>query len=203
MPAHRSVSDVGSTVSSLLNEAKKNNPAAWRDLVNLYGPLAYHWCRRSGLEADDAADVVQEVFGAVTANLSRFRKERDGDSFRGWLFTITRNKIRDLARTRQGKPAAAGGSDAQHRLAEVPEQHDFLDDSVRDLVASWTPLIQAIELIQSEVEEPTWEAFWRTTVEQRTSSEVGQELGMSANAVRLAKGRVLRRLREELGNQGA
>ena len=48
-------------------------------------------------------------------------------------------------------------------------------------------------------EERTWTAFWRVTIDNRSTADVAAELGISANAVRLAKSHVLRRLREEMG----
>ena len=58
---------------------------------------------------------------------------------------------------------------------------------------------RALDLIRGEFEERTWQAFWLTAVEGRAAGEVALELGMSPGAVRVAKSRVLRRLREELG----
>jgi RNA polymerase sigma-70 factor (ECF subfamily) len=57
----------------------------------------------------------------------------------------------------------------------------------------------ALALIRSEFEPRTWQAFWLTAVEGRPPDEVSSELKMSPGAVRVAKSRVLRRLREELG----
>ena len=105
---------VGSTASSLLERARQQTPGAWERLTTLYGPLVYSWSRRAGLQAEDAADVVQDVFRAVVIHLSGFRRERSGDSFRGWLWTITQNKIRDLRRRQAGRPEAVGGTDAHH-----------------------------------------------------------------------------------------
>src|SRR5579872_2380249 len=99
---------VGSTSSSLLARARSQAPGAWERLADLYCPLVYGWARRAGLRAEDAADVVQDVFRAVLAHLSSFRRERSGDTFRGWLWTITRNKVRDLQRRQSGQPLAAG-----------------------------------------------------------------------------------------------
>jgi DNA-directed RNA polymerase specialized sigma24 family protein len=55
-------------------------------------------------------------------------------------------------------------------------------------------------LIRNEFEERTWQALWRTTVDGRSPAEVAGELNMTAGAVRVAKSRVLRRLRQELGD---
>ena len=113
--------DAGSISTSLLGRVKAGEGEAWRRLVELYAPLLYEWCRRRGLQAEDAADVAQEVFAAVARNIESFRRDRPGDSFRGWLWTITRSKIRDHFRRFKGQPEAQGGTDAQLRLAEIPE----------------------------------------------------------------------------------
>ena len=110
----------GSTSSSLLRRVKLQDPDAWRRLVRLYGPFVFLWCRRFGFDPDDAADVVQEVWTAVATHVADFRRERPEDSFRGWLWTITRNKLRD--RWRDPEPSAVGGTDARHSLEQVPDQ---------------------------------------------------------------------------------
>jgi RNA polymerase sigma-70 factor, ECF subfamily len=54
--------------------------------------------------------------------------------------------------------------------------------------------------VQYQFEDRTWTAFWKVTVENRSPAEVAAELGITANAVRLATSHVLRRLREEMGD---
>jgi RNA polymerase sigma-70 factor (ECF subfamily) len=188
----------GSTRSSLLERAKARDADAWQRLVSLYGPLVYHWCRRQQLTAEDTADLFQEVFRAVATHLSAFRKDRAGDTFRGWLLAITRNKIRDHFRRRRRQPQALGGSDALRRLAAIPDplaDHDEADspDEQRAFFR------RALQLIQAEFEERTWQAFWRVAVEGWLPGDVAAALRISLNAVYKAKARVLRRLRQELG----
>ena len=79
---------------------------AWQRLVHLYSPLVYRLCRRSQLQQDDAQDIAQEVFRAIHRRVVDFKKQGKQHSFRGWLWTITRNKIRDLARARAGREKA-------------------------------------------------------------------------------------------------
>ena len=110
----------GSTSSSLLGRVKAGESDAWGRLVELYGPTVYRWCRQCGWAADDAADVCQEVFGSVASNVGRFRREQPGDSFRGWLWTITRNKAQDHFRRRAGEPNVQGGSGHRDFLAALP-----------------------------------------------------------------------------------
>jgi RNA polymerase sigma-70 factor (ECF subfamily) len=180
------------TSLSLLNRVKEFEPSAWARLVDLYGPLVYRWCIRAKLQPADAADVGQEVFAAVARAIARFQRERVGDSFRGWLYTITRNKIRDRANTLG--PAATGGSSALHGLAQhpaPPEQDDSCDSDRGYLVR------RAVEMVRGDFEPDTWNAFWRTTVDGRPADEVAAELGLTRNAVYLAKARVRRRLADE------
>src|SRR5262250_370090 len=83
------------TSRSLLERVKADEAAAWERLVTLYAPLVFHWCRRYNLGEADVADILQEVFQAVFLHLADFRKERQADTFRGWLRRITQNKILD------------------------------------------------------------------------------------------------------------
>jgi RNA polymerase sigma-70 factor, ECF subfamily len=187
-----------STSSSLLARVKSRRPEAWLRLVELYAPLVYQWCRQSSLQPEDAADVGQEVFAAVDRGIAEFRRERPGDSFRGWLWTITRNKIRDhFRRHNKEHVQAQGGSAAQQRLAEIPDQPPTAAPSAG---ADGDHALErrALELVRATVEERTWQAFLRVTVDRQTPADVADELGMSVQAVYVAVHRVRRKLREEL-----
>lgn len=188
----------GSTSSSLLERVKAHDAVAWQRLVRIYGPLVYQWCRECGLQAQDIADTFQEVFSSVSLCVSQFRRERPSDSFRGWLWTITRNKIRDHFRSIQGQAQAQGGTAAQQQLAQLPER--LLEDSEpsRTDAPEVTSEYRALEAIRAEFEDRTWDAFWRTTVDGLTAAEAAAELGTTPEAVYKAKSRVLRRIREEL-----
>jgi RNA polymerase sigma-70 factor (ECF subfamily) len=189
-----------STSRSLLERVRADEPAAWERLVGLYAPLVYHWCRQYGVQEHDAADVFQEVFQSVAAHIGGFRRERPGDTFRGWVRTITHNKVLDHFRRRGREPQAAGGSEMQQRLSEAPAESDVSGDDSRDGALERGLFHRALELIRADFEDRTWRAFWRTAVDGETAHEVGIELNMTPGAVRVAKSRVLQRLREELGD---
>ncbi len=184
----------GGTSLSLLARASANDPASWWQLIQVYSPLVFYWARRGGLRDADSADVVQEVWQSVSAALPRFYCDEHTGSFRGWLWTITRNKLHDHFRAREGKAEAAGGSEARECLENIAESEPLDESGAQDQGL----LHRTLELIRGEFEERTWRAFWRMTVENRSAAEVGQELGLTRNAVHQAKFRVLRRLREEL-----
>src|SRR5262245_24685509 len=142
------------TSPSLLLRVQADDQAAWSRLVDLYAPLVYHWCRRAELGPEDAADVFQETFRSVAAHIHDFRRDRAGDSFRGWLRTIAQNKIRDHFRRLQNEPRAAGGTDAHVRLQAMPEPDlSDSDGSEENLVRQ--QLRQILETIRGEFEERT------------------------------------------------
>lgn len=192
-------SDPSSISSTLLDRIRARRPDAWERLVDLYGPVVYRWCRQSGLGPEDAADVVQDVFAAVATHVGGFRRDRPGDSFGGWLRTITRNKIRDHYRRRRGTPQAQGGTEAHEQLAQVGEPPEPSDPSAAtdNGLDAWLSR-RGLELVRAEFENRTWEAFRRTAVEGQSPAHVAEDLGMTVPAVYQAKSRVLRRLRQEL-----
>ena len=155
------------TSRTLLDRIKADDAAAWDRLVGLYAPLVYRWCRRWDLPEQEIADVFQDVFQAVATHIGEFRKERAGDTFRGWLRTIAHNKVRDHFRKLGREPGGAGGTDAQIRLrasggtgrpmTTIPATSTRIADSVG----------RALDLIRDEFEERTWRAFWLTAVEDR------------------------------------
>ena len=108
------------TSLSLLERANLSEPASWQKIVDLYSPLVFFWCRQAGLQREDAADVLQNVWQAVSVHLNRFERQKPG-GFRAWLWTITRNKLNDHFRRLRSEPAAPGGSSAQELLQELPE----------------------------------------------------------------------------------
>jgi RNA polymerase sigma-70 factor (ECF subfamily) len=192
-----SPSESSATSSSLLARVRAGEAAAWERLLAVYAPLVWHWCRDAGLQEQDGADVVQDVFQAVAARLVSFRP-RPGGTFRGWLRTIARHKICDLFRRRQAEPAGAGGSDAARWLGQVAAPADIEEASEagdRQVLAK-----RILDLLRPEFSEQAWQAFWLTAVEGRPAGDVAAELGMSAGAVRVAKCRVLQRLRAEMGD---
>lgn len=194
----------GSTSRSLLAAVRQDDSAAWGRLVDLYAPLLAAWCRRLRVAEQDVGDVLQEVFAAVAANLDRFRKERPQDTFRGWLSTIARNKVRDYYRQRADRPLAAGGTEASLRLAQAADPLGLAEESDADdsaeTAAFGEVLQRALHSIRPEFHEETWQAFWGVVIEGQTAADVAAALGMQPGAVRVSKSRVLARLRRELGD---
>lgn len=184
------------TSTSLLMRAKADDQSAWEILVELYSPLIYKWCLQSGYQSSDAADIGQEVFQAVARGLHSFHHDKAGDTFRGWLRTITRNKIRDHARAKINQPVSIGGSDAYQHILQVPlEEHAKEVSEEKKILYD-----KAISLLRGEFSDLHWKAFEMTAINEHQPIDVAEKLGMTTNNVRLIKSRVLRRLREQFAD---
>jgi RNA polymerase sigma-70 factor (ECF subfamily) len=183
---------VDTTSASLLERLQLSaDQAAWSRFVDLYTPLIYSWARQLGLQEADSADLVQEVFALLVEKMPSFVYDRRR-SFRAWLRTVTLNKYRDRCRRRAARPAELTGQPPP----EVPDQAVW--PSAGEAEDTQRLVARALELMQAEFAPTTWKACWEFVVAGRPAAEVAAQLGISENAVHLAKGRVLRRLRREL-----
>jgi RNA polymerase sigma-70 factor (ECF subfamily) len=187
-----------STSQTLLARVQRFEPEAWERFLCLYGPLVYGWCLHAGLNSTDAADVVQEVFTSVFKAIHTFNHGQPGNTLRGWLRVICRNKLNDFFRHKATIPEARGGNDATLQLAEIADFEDDASSAQND--RHWL-VRRAAQLVRDEFEETTWQAFWLVAVEHRKAADTAAQLGLTTGAVRQAKYMVLRRLRAELSDE--
>lgn len=185
----------GPTSPTLLHRLGASDPSAWNRFVFLYRPLVVYWCRQWTLRDGDLDDLVQEVLQVVLTDLARFEKWGETGSFRAWLRGVTRNKLLEYARRQRREPVALGGSDAAVRFDQVPFE-SLPDEGPEELGSLY---FRAAETIRNDFSEQTWDIFWRIAVEGQSPVQVARDLDLRPPAVRMAKARVLRRLREELG----
>jgi RNA polymerase sigma-70 factor (ECF subfamily) len=185
------------TSLSLLQRARANDQQAWQHLFYLYRPLVLYWCAHWGVRHENAEDVAQEVFRAAAAGLDTFRHDRPGDTFRGWLRGITHNKVLLHFRCRQREVQAAGGSAALERLEQLSDPLKTDDDPAEQISSLYR---RALDLVRGEFTERTWQMFWQTVIDSRTTAAVAAEMGVTDATVRQARSRVLRRLKEEVGD---
>jgi len=183
------------TRASLLVQLRTgSNHIAWQEFVKLYGPVIYGFARKRGLQDADAADLMQDVMRSVSAAIGRLDYDRQQGTFRGWLFTITRNKIFNFLSARRIRPQGSGDSATNQLLNSHPDEEDGSTAWEMEYQRRLASL--AMEQIKSEFQDKTWRAFWLTSVEGASAAEVSKQLGLSTGAIYVAKSRVLARLKE-------
>jgi RNA polymerase sigma-70 factor (ECF subfamily) len=185
------------SASLLLRIRDHGDHAAWSRFVDVYRPLVHGFARKHGLQEADAADLAQEVLRAVARSVGRLDYDPRRGSFRGWLFTVVRNQLRDFRERQRRQARGSGNSGVQQLLNERPAPPDGpeedWDREYERRLFTW-----AAEQVRPAVQAATWQAFWRTAVEGQSGQEVAQALGLSVAAVYLAKSRVMARLKEEI-----
>lgn len=181
--------------SLLMRLRDRQNGAAWSLFVEIYAPLIYGLARRKGLQDADAADLTQSVLQSVSAAASDFEYDPQ-KSFRGWLFTIVRNRVTDFQRSEKRRAVAAGDTATQALIEQRAGDEDELGQWEREHEQRLFEV--AAGKVRGEVHDSTWRAFQQTAVEGKSGKEVAEALGMSVAAVYLAKSRVMARIREQI-----
>jgi RNA polymerase sigma factor (sigma-70 family) len=188
-------SEPATRASLLLRLRDLGDAQAWSQFVRLYLPLVYEYLRRRGLQDADAADVAQNVLTSIAGAMPGFVYDPGRGSFRGWLLTVTRSRAVEWWQKERRQAALAGsaaGDWADQRAIEA-ERAAWEDDYRHALLAC------AAERVRPQIQENTWQAFWRTSLEEQPVEAVAAALGMSVGAVYVARSRVMARLREVVG----
>jgi RNA polymerase sigma-70 factor (ECF subfamily) len=134
---------------------------------------------------------VQDVFTVLVQKLPEFRYDPN-KRFRGWLWTIMLNKWREHRRHLAPAPIEVNATNLDE-AASPDSVREFWEQEYAQQVMK-----RALKVMQAEFQPTTWKACWESVVAERPATDIAKELGITVNAVHIAKWRVLRRLREEL-----
>ena len=179
--------------SLLLRLRDAQDHAAWGEFVSIYESVVLRLLRKSGLQDADCRELMQEVFLTVSLNVDRWDPDKERGSFRGWLRRVTRNLVINWLKRQQR--TVVGGSDLHALLAEVSTDSEA-ESREFDLEVRRAVFRRASEMVRSEVSSQSWQAFWAVAVSQTSVGEAAIRLGMTAGAVRVARCRIIARLRE-------
>jgi RNA polymerase sigma factor (sigma-70 family) len=170
---------------------------AWAEFVDIYEPLIYRLAVNKGLQDADAQDLCQDVFRAVAAAIERWDPDPAKGRFRAWLFRIARNLLVNFLAS-QGRQVRGSGSTSVQELLEAqpagdPEAEAEFAAEFKRRAFRW-----AADQVKNEFADSTWQAFWKTGIDNKPVTAVAKELGLSAGAIYIARTRVLARLRDRV-----
>ena len=159
----------------LVRKAQRGNRSAFGRLYQRYAGMV-HAIALSSLPGDEIADAVQETFLRA---LRRLKTLRQAEAFAGWISSITRNVVRDVARRR-----SLFRQDDDEPVHQATQEREVEANAVLELIES---LPKA----------------YRHTVKMRvvqgmTGPEIADRTGLSAGSVRVNLHRGMRLLRERL-----
>ncbi len=182
--------------SLLIRVRDPADQAAWREFVEIYRPVIVRFARQKGMQAADAEDVAQVVLASVARAIERREHDPSRAKFRTWLHRVADNAI--LNALSREKPDRGSGDSAMRAVLDQEESpggpdSDLLRLEYRREVFRW-----AARQVRPEFRKETWDAFWLTAVEGRTSEAAAKELAKNAGAIYAARSRVMRRIQEKV-----
>lgn len=195
------------TRASLLQRLKDlDDQSSWDEFYDLYHDLIFSVARRAGLSEVEAGEVVQNTLISVARKIPGFTYEPGKDSFKGWLLTVTRWRIRDQLAKRSEQPGREPmASPAQHeqetRTATIER---VADPGGSDLEAIWeqeweTQLLQtALARIKRQVHPQHYQIYHLHVILGQPAREVARALGVNIAQIYLAKHRVGSLLKQEV-----
>jgi RNA polymerase sigma-70 factor (ECF subfamily) len=178
------------TSLSLLAQLRDGDPASWERMFALYAPLLRGWLRPRGVQDADIDDLTQNALTVVLRRLSEFEHNGRTGAFRSWLRGVVTNVLREHLRTAGRRPA--GDADLLADLEDPAGEMTRWWDAEHDRYV----LRGLMNLVREEFAAASWEAFRLTALGGRTVADAATELGLTVNAVHIARSRILARLRE-------
>jgi RNA polymerase sigma-70 factor (ECF subfamily) len=178
----------------LIGLADPQNRAVWQTFYDRYRPLLTTFAKRLGLKEVDAEDAAQEALIAFMTSYQQGRYDREKGRLRTWLSAIARNKIHDIQQRRYREAAAGAGDSSVDPLEQIAD-----DRSMSEIwEAEWQRAVlrQCRAEVEQQVDAKTMKAFDLLVVEGKKAGDVAAELGMTRNAVYLAKSHVLDRMQK-------
>lgn len=181
-----------STTSSLIGNLQEASPERWHAFVMVYSPLIRFWIRQDRVKPDNVDDVLQETLKSVFHGIRQFQWKAGSGTFRGWLRTIVKRRSVDHFRVQPKDQVTPQGI---LEKIEVPEQKDPTETEAEER-ALLDLKARALELVRQSTTEKTWQMFWMSAVEGLPTPDIARKFQVTTAAVRVAKARVLNRLRE-------
>ena len=164
-------------LSLLIRLRDQKDQEAWTQFVEIYSPFIFGFARRCGLQESDAADLVQEVMGEVTKSIAGFEYDPQLGKFRSWLYKIAKRTMSRIRQKQSRQPVGSGDSDTFQLIASRLDEHDdvqeYWDREYHRYLIEW-----AADKIRCQFNESTWQAFWLTSVEERSPQTGRRPVGL-------------------------
>ncbi|MEN8126411.1 MAG: sigma-70 family RNA polymerase sigma factor [Planctomycetota bacterium] len=183
------------TTTQILDDLKfSDNSNAWKTFTDHFYPVIFAFAKSMGLSAADAEDAAQETILQFLRLYRDNRFQREKGHLSHWIFGVARNVIRDFIKKRP----------KEYHISDNGSRTSYWD-SIQDdksTLHTWTTEWQRIVLsrclirVRSEVDKKTYRAFEMYAIAQQPVQQVCGQLDMTANAVYIAKNRVLTKIRE-------
>lgn len=183
----------GSLLIRLNAEGTDEREVGWQDFYDRYVPLITGFARRAGAKDEEAEDVAHEVMANFFRASERFDYDPDTGRFRGYLKAATLNAMR--ARWRKQRPMVDVDAGTDLPIEDRCNVDDAWDrEWTRNLISRALATVRH----SGKQSEQSWEAFELYGRRGVPIEEVSERLGMKPDAIRQAKSRIARQVRQEI-----
>ena len=199
LPTDDSLPTRGSLLRRLQNWEDEES---WRDFSRTYERLVLGVARKSGLSQEEARDVLQEVLLSVAKTIEDFESSTQPGSFRSWLLNLTRWRIADQLRRRNGLPP--GTAEPPASSEETAPLERVADPAGAGFEQAWDQEWQlslmeaAIDRIRRRVKPKHFQIFELYNLRDWKPEAVARELGISRIQVYLVHHRLTKLLKQEI-----
>lgn len=181
------------THTSLLDGLRdRANRPDWQRFHQQFQPFLLSFAKRIGLSDDDARELVAETLACFVSDYPRGVFDRSKGRLRDWLRGVLRNRSLRLWQRRRREAQHAEGV---ARAAQTARR-DCDPDAAYEREWRLELLERSLEVLRRESGVDTFQAFDLLARRGWPAAEVAEMLGISVNAVYVAKHRMLKRLGE-------
>ncbi len=183
------------TTTQVLETLKtSDNAVAWQGFRDNFFPVIVNFARRIGLNATDAEDAAQNTMLEFLKAYRSGKYDRGKGRLSHWLFGLARNVILHFRSNRSPELLIS------NKTSGTPYWNGVVDEesAQKTWTTEWRKVLLAkcLNRARQELDKKTFQAFELYALSELSVEEVAQKLGMTENAVYIAKTRVVNRLRQ-------
>ena len=183
------------TTTKALEELKDSNDAAvWKQFQEYFYPVVVNFARASGLSSTDAEDAAQQTMLTFVQAYRAGKYDREKGRLSGWLYGLARKVILNYRKHQPREKLISDGTTKTSFWNNIEDEESARETWDRH----WrqTLLERSLQQVRRETDKKVFEAFELYAIMEKSAEEVAEQLGISTNAVYIAKSRVLTRLRQ-------
>jgi RNA polymerase sigma-70 factor (ECF subfamily) len=186
-------SGTSAQLAFLVNQAKDGNRSAFAQLIGQFQADVFRMVYYRIRSRADAEDIAQDVFLKAYQKISSIK---DASRFRGWLFSITLNRIRDFQRKKRFRSlfkAEDENIESQPPVETGTDQPDALDHVLRE--DFW----RQIRLILNKLSKMEREVFLLRFFDHLSINEIAGALRKNESTIKTHLYRALAKFKKEPG----